>query len=47
MRSVLVVALALILSACAIQADRRMQIAAWQRCIDQSAQAHAWLSDCH
>jgi len=45
MRSAALV-LALILTGCASQPDRRAQIAAWQRCIDQSAHAHAWLSDC-
>lgn len=42
-----IVLIALILTACASQPDRRREIAAWHRCIDQSAQARAWLSDCH
>lgn len=39
--------LALILTACASQPDRRHQVAAWQRCVVQSSQAHTWLSDCY
>jgi len=36
----------LTLTACAAQATRHQQIAAWHRCIDQTMQAHQWLSAC-
>lgn len=49
MRPGVVAALLMLLAACA-QLDhetRDRQRAAWHQCTRQSAQAHAWLTDCH